>query len=572
MATAVRQQEVMAGPDGARHPQPAGVSDPPKPAPNLHFAGQMKDGAFEGHQYLVERDGQFLQLSELLLLTLAHVDGKRSVEEIAKGVSAKAFRNVTPDNVRALLAKLVPLGLVAGADGSLAPSARERAAQSPMQVQFKMAVIPPAVTNAITSAFGVLYFPAIVIGVLLASFAAHAWFYLIHGVGKSVHDVLYSPGLILILLGFFVVSAAFHELGHGAGLRYSGGTVRAMGAGLYLVYPVFYTDITDAYRLSRGKKLRTSLGGFYFNLIFSLGVLGVYLLTGAEFLLIVMALIDLEILFQMLPFVRMDGYWILADLSGIPDFFSQMGAFVRAKLGKQHDDVPELKPWAKRIFIIYTIVVAPLIAFLVFIAIKTFPAVFATALDSGSKLAASAGEGLAKGDGVAVAAAIAQIAILGLQVVGLGMVVFRVLKKVFVSLWNWGSGSPVKRTASSFASLAIVALLVFLWAPALPTGAPGPLYATAQQNSSPIPQAARGTIGDAVPVVDTIVPPALREPAPSASPAAPEASPSSAPASSPSAVPSSTSTVAPLSTPPPATVAPTLAPTPASTPLPSSTP
>jgi len=93
----------MAGPDRARRPQVAGVSDPPKPAHNLHFAGQMKDGAFEGKQFLVERDGQFIQLSELLLLTLAHVDGKRSIEEIAKGTSAKAFRQVTPDNVRALL-------------------------------------------------------------------------------------------------------------------------------------------------------------------------------------------------------------------------------------------------------------------------------------------------------------------------------------------------------------------------------------------------------------------------------------------------------------------------------------
>ena len=78
----------MAGPDRARRPQVAGVSDPPKPAPNLHFAGQMKDGAFEGKQFLVERDGQFIQLSELLLLTLAHVDGKRSIEQIAKGTSA----------------------------------------------------------------------------------------------------------------------------------------------------------------------------------------------------------------------------------------------------------------------------------------------------------------------------------------------------------------------------------------------------------------------------------------------------------------------------------------------------
>jgi putative peptide zinc metalloprotease protein len=557
----------MAGPDGARHPQVAGVSDPPKPAPNLHFAGQMKDGAFEGKQFLVERDGQFIQLSELLLLTLAHVDGKRSIEEIAKGVSMKAFRQVTPDNVRALLAKLVPLGLVAGADGSLVPSARERALRSPMQVQLKMAVIPPAVTNAITGFFKVLYFPPILVLVLAAAAIAHAWLYLIHGVGKSVHDVLYSPGLILILFVAFVLSAAFHEIGHGAGLRYGGGTVRAMGAGLYLVYPVFYTDITDAYRLGRGGKLRTSLGGFYFNLIFSLVILGFYALTHAEFLLIVMALIDLEIIYQMLPFVRMDGYWILADLTGIPDFFSQMGAFVRSVFGKREGEMADLKPWAKTVFVLYTIIVVPVIALLVFFAIKTFPAVFATALDSGSKLAGTAGDGLGHGDVVAVAAAVVQILILGLQVLGLGVIVFSVLKRIFVGLWRWGSGSPTKRMASSFASLAILALLVFLWTPALPNGAPGPLYATATQNFSPIPQTARGTIGDAVPAVDAIVPANLREPASSAAPTtAPQASPSSAPESSPSTVPSSTSTVTPLSTPPPATA------TAAGTPVPSPTP
>jgi putative peptide zinc metalloprotease protein len=545
----------------------------------------MKDGAFEGKQFLVERDGQFVQLSELLLLTIAHVDGKRSIEEIAKGVSAKAFRQVTPDNVRALLAKLVPLGLVAGADGALVPSAREQAARSPMQVQLKMAVIPPSVTNAITGFFKILYFPPILVLVLAAAVAAHAWLYLIHGVGKSVHDVLYSPGLILILFVAFVLSAAFHEIGHGAGLRYGGGTVRAMGAGLYLVYPVFYTDITDAYRLGRGGKLRTSLGGFYFNLIFSLGVLGLYAITHAEFLLIVMAFIDLEIVYQMLPFVRMDGYWILADLTGIPDFFSQMGAFVRSIFGKREGEIADLKPWAKTVFILYTIIVIPVIALLVFFAIKTFPAVFATALDSGSKLAGTAGEGLSKGDWVAVAASVVQILILGLQVLGLGVVVFTVLKRVFLGLWRWGSGSPTKRVASSFASLAILALLAFLWTPALPNGAPGPLYATATQNFSPIPQTARGTIGDAVPAVDAIVPPTLREAAPEESPSTvPQASPSSAPASSPSsapasspssapadsssAVPSNTSTVTPFSTQPPATVAPT----PASTPIPSPTP
>src|SRR5438132_8047448 len=252
----------MAGPDRARHQPISEISDPPKPAPNVQFAGQVKDGAYKGRQYLVQREGQFIQLTELLFLTVAHVDGKRTIEAIAAGVSAKAFRKVTPENVRALLVKLVPLGLVADARGAVAATPRETAARSPMQLQLKMAVLPAKVVNAITAVFAWLYLPPILIAVLGASILAHAWLYLVHGVGRSFHDVLYAPGLILLLIAAFVLSAAFHETGHGAGLRYGGGKVRAMGVGLYLVYPVFYTDISDAYRLGRGARLRTSLGGF----------------------------------------------------------------------------------------------------------------------------------------------------------------------------------------------------------------------------------------------------------------------------------------------------------------------
>ena len=45
-----------------------------------------------------------------------------------------------------------------------------------------------------------------------------------------------------------------------------------MGAGLYIVWPAFYTDVTDAYRLGRGGRLRTDLGGIYFNAIFALAI------------------------------------------------------------------------------------------------------------------------------------------------------------------------------------------------------------------------------------------------------------------------------------------------------------
>src|SRR5213078_3131103 len=36
-----------------------------------------------------------------------------------------------------------------------------------------------------------------------------------------------------------------------------------------------------------------------------------------------------EILRQFIPFVRLDGYWLLADLTGVPDFFAHVGQLVR---------------------------------------------------------------------------------------------------------------------------------------------------------------------------------------------------------------------------------------------------
>ena len=546
----------MAGPDRARHQPISEISDPPKPAPNVQFAGQVKDGAYKGRQYLVQREGQFVQLTELLFLTLAHVDGKRTIEQIAAGVSAKAFRKVTPDNVSELLKKLVPLGLLADAQGNIAATPRETAARSPMQLQLKMAVLPAGLVNAITGLFAWLYLPPVLIAVLAASLLAHAWLYVAHGVGRSVHDVMYSPGLVLLLIGAFVLSAAFHETGHAAGLRYGGGKVRAMGVGLYLIYPVFYTDISDAYRLGRGARLRTSLGGFYFNLIFSLGVLALYAATRAEFLLLVMALIDLEIVYQMLPFVRMDGYWILADLTGIPDFFSQMGGFIRGILGRDDADVPELKPWAKVVFALYTIIVVPLIAFLLFLMFRSFPTVVATGLDSAGKLAVSAGDGLGRGDGLPVAAATMQIAILALQVGGIALVVFNVLKRIFVGLWRWGKPSPGRRALSAAASLAVVAALVFLWTPALPNGAPGPLAAYTATSFVPLPDTARGTLSDAVPAVDAIVPPSVRDSVPLATPlptgaSGPSSPATAAPSATPVSTPSATSTPTASATPAP---------------------
>ena len=87
-----------------------------------------------------------------------------------------------------------------------------------------------------------------------------------------------------------VASAGFHELGHAAACRYGGATPGGMGMGIYIVWPAFYTDVTDAYRLPRRDRLRVDLGGLLLQRVVAVVTLGVWLLWRVDALLLLIAL------------------------------------------------------------------------------------------------------------------------------------------------------------------------------------------------------------------------------------------------------------------------------------------
>ena len=148
---------------------------------------------------------------------------------------------------------------------------------------------------------------------VLATLAAlDYWLFAVHGLGDGFQQVLRNPVDLLIVLGLTLVSAMFHECGHAAGCRYGGARPGKIGVGIYMVWPAFFTNVTDSYRLCRAGRLRTDLGGLYFNAIFMLALAGIYAATSSEILLLVIAVTHLEMLEQLLPFARFDGYFILS--------------------------------------------------------------------------------------------------------------------------------------------------------------------------------------------------------------------------------------------------------------------
>jgi hypothetical protein len=331
-------------------------------APNIQLMGELKESGFQQRQWLIQREGQFIQVSELLYRVAEQINGEHTLREIAARVTETTDWIVKGTHVRQIIHnKLIPMGIVLAADGSaVAPTVAGITdwKRSPLTLNARVRLISPRILDPITGVLQVFFTPFVLVPVLVTIVLAHVWLYFVHGLTMSLRNVLYTPGGLLLVLAVMLISNIFHEFGHASAIRYGGGRARGIGAGIYLVYPVFYTDLTDSYRLGRLARVRTDLGGFYFHFIFELGIIAYTLISRNDFLLIIVALIDLDIIYQCMPFVRFDGYWTLADLTGIPDFYSQMVPFVLSVLripALQGIKLPDLKPWVKVIFACYSV-------------------------------------------------------------------------------------------------------------------------------------------------------------------------------------------------------------------------
>src|SRR6185503_5463987 len=145
--------------------------------------------------------------------------------------------------------KLRPLGVLRAGDGT-DPVVRR---SSPLlALKLKLVVSSPTVTRLVATPFAQLFRPAVVLAMLAAFVLALWWVTFEHGLAAAARQALYEPSSLLLVLALTMLSAAFHELGHAAECRYGGARPGAMGVGLYLVWPAFYTDVTDSYRLGRG--------------------------------------------------------------------------------------------------------------------------------------------------------------------------------------------------------------------------------------------------------------------------------------------------------------------------------
>jgi putative peptide zinc metalloprotease protein len=438
----------------------------PAPASGIELLGETRGSGYRRPPALVRRsDGQTIQLTPLLYAVLRAIDGQRGYEQIAMEVSAHTGRTASAADVLYLTqAKLRPFGVLLEPDGS-EPEVEK--ANPLLALRCKFVISDPELTRRVTRPFAALFRPAVVVA-FLAAFAWTTWWALFEeGLASGIHQAFYEPGLLLLVFGLTLVSAGFHEFGHAAACRYGGATPGAMGFGLYLIWPAFYTDVTDSYRLGRGGRLRVDLGGLYFNAVFAVATFAVWTWLRADALLLLIVAQVLQMSRQLAPLVRFDGYHILADLIGVPDLFAHIKPTLLGLLphrwgrGNQH----ALKPWARAAISLWVLVVVPLLGLLLITLLLVLPRLAATAWDSLAVQFDVLGQNWADRDLAHVGLRILSIVSLSLPVATVTYLLARVAHRSTVRLWAASAGSSWQRTAVGFVGVAAVAGLAWLWWP-----------------------------------------------------------------------------------------------------------
>jgi putative peptide zinc metalloprotease protein len=446
---------------------PAAHAPPPRLADGVELIGLFEDSGFKQPPYIARRaDGQVVQMAPMLFALADEIDGERSYEEVGTALSHRIERGVTGEMAEMLIEEqLRPLGIVAPPPGSEQPELKK--VDPLLALKFRAAVIPDGMVRALTTVFKPLFLPPVMALAIAAFIGLDAWLFVVHGISQSLRHTLYNPALLLALLGGVVLATAFHEIGHATGCRYGGAKPGVMGVGIYIVWPAFYTDITDAYRLGKWGRLRTDIGGMYFNAIFALAIGAAYALTGFEPLLLLVLLQTFAIVQQSLPFLRLDGYYIISDLTGVPDILMRIKPVLASLVpGRKADDrVTELKPWVRAVVTLYLALLVPLIALMFTLMVINAPRLFATGWDSFLTHYDKVGPAFSHGKTLGGIRDGLQMVVLALPAIGFAYTAIRIAGRGGKGAWSWSAGSPVRRAGVTLAGAAVVGAIAFTWWP-----------------------------------------------------------------------------------------------------------
>jgi len=145
-----------------------------------------------------------------------------------------------------------------------------------------------------------------------------------YAIRAASHYVPRMDAAVLVGLWLAVLATiAVHELAHALACKRFGGRVGRIGLKLMFLQPIVFCDVSDSWRFVRERRIAVALAGVLAQLVITGIVLTVWQLTAAPVLL-QYAIVNVTLaVLNMFPFVKLDGYWVIAHALREPNLLAK---------------------------------------------------------------------------------------------------------------------------------------------------------------------------------------------------------------------------------------------------------
>lgn len=174
--------------------------------------------------------------------------------------------------------------------------------------------IPPVIINLFSKAGASMIFVLTLFAFYLLCTEPDALF-------KAAQDSLHFSIWQYVVFYFLMVGTTMlHEIGHAVSCNKNGGRVSSMGIMLFFLIPCFFCDVSDIYMFkNRKKSFEVAVSGILVN--YSMGTIACisyFVLDSFGIYVPILMFYYFAnigfVAFNLIPFVKLDGYWIVAAL------------------------------------------------------------------------------------------------------------------------------------------------------------------------------------------------------------------------------------------------------------------
>jgi len=274
---------------------------------NIEF-NKLKEG-----EYILAnpKHRHYLKINQETYNLLNLITGSRNLLEIQKSFNDIYGKKIGIEQLESLLyKKLSKYGILKGNEENIKPY------QKPSYLKLSFIIFNEQLVSKVVKYFGFLFKPKVALFLIITCVLVTSILGILNFDAYKSFNL--QESLIYFLL-IMAISVTFHEIGHASSAHFFGAKHGGIGGGFYLFTPVYYADVTDIWRLSKWQRIVVNLSGMYFELIFCTLVSLIGYFTNNFALTVLAIIVCVNTLFNLNPFLRSDGYWVLSDLTNKPN-------------------------------------------------------------------------------------------------------------------------------------------------------------------------------------------------------------------------------------------------------------